>query len=175
MRSSACGSCATSLFLPHFDVNCDLLMNRDTATCILFVKRQTNGSMECIACFHMTSWRPYFCPKTMKRRPCLCPNHSCGSWTLFLYASFVPVNLHRWWPREWKHRICSLIQRKVKKWHTHICLLPLDCCSRIIFASLSILKVPTAIFFLCFFFYSLCVFVYSFPEFIPSLHLPKAE
>ena len=27
-----------------------------------------------IVCFHMTSWRPYFCPKTiMKRRPCLCP------------------------------------------------------------------------------------------------------
>ena len=22
---------------------------------------------------HMTSWRPYLCPKTIKRRPCLCP------------------------------------------------------------------------------------------------------
>ena len=34
----ACGSCATSLFLPHFDVFCDLLLNRHTATWNLFVK-----------------------------------------------------------------------------------------------------------------------------------------
>ena len=34
----ACGSCATSLFLPHFDVICDLLLNRHTATWNLFVK-----------------------------------------------------------------------------------------------------------------------------------------
>ena len=34
----ACGSCATSLFLPHFDVSCDLLLNRRTATWNLFVK-----------------------------------------------------------------------------------------------------------------------------------------
>ena len=27
-----CGSCVTSLFLPHFDVLCDLLLNRRTAT-----------------------------------------------------------------------------------------------------------------------------------------------
>ena len=26
-----------------------------------------------IECFHMTSRRPYWCPKTMKLRPCLCP------------------------------------------------------------------------------------------------------
>ena len=32
---SACGSCATSLFLPLF---CDLLLNRGTATWNLFVK-----------------------------------------------------------------------------------------------------------------------------------------
>ena len=32
----ACGSCATSLFLPHFDVICDLLLlNRCTATLII--------------------------------------------------------------------------------------------------------------------------------------------
>ena len=34
----ACGSCATFLFLPHFDVICDLLLNRRTATWNLFVK-----------------------------------------------------------------------------------------------------------------------------------------
>ena len=34
----ACDSCATSLFLRHFDVICDLLLNRRTATWNLFVK-----------------------------------------------------------------------------------------------------------------------------------------
>ena len=33
-----CASCATSLFLPHFDVICDLLLNRRTATWNLFFK-----------------------------------------------------------------------------------------------------------------------------------------
>ena len=33
-----CASCATFLFLPHFDVICDLLLNRCTATWNLFVK-----------------------------------------------------------------------------------------------------------------------------------------
>ena len=34
----AIASCATFLFLPHFDVICDLLLNRRTATWNLFVK-----------------------------------------------------------------------------------------------------------------------------------------
>ena len=42
-----CASCATFLFLPHFDVICDLLLNRRTATWNLFVK-QTHGNMESI-------------------------------------------------------------------------------------------------------------------------------
>ena len=33
-----CASCAPFLFLPHFDVICDLLLNRRTATWNLFVK-----------------------------------------------------------------------------------------------------------------------------------------
>ena len=33
----ACGSCATSLFLLHFDVICDLLMNKRTATWNLYI------------------------------------------------------------------------------------------------------------------------------------------
>ena len=33
-----CASCATFSFLPHFDVICDLLLNRRTATWNLFVK-----------------------------------------------------------------------------------------------------------------------------------------
>ena len=35
---SAIASCVTFLFLPHFDVICDLLLNRRTATWNLFVK-----------------------------------------------------------------------------------------------------------------------------------------
>ena len=34
----SCTSCATFLFLPHFDVICDLLLNRHRATWNLFVK-----------------------------------------------------------------------------------------------------------------------------------------
>ena len=33
-----CALCATFLFLPHFDVICDLLLNRGMATWNLFVK-----------------------------------------------------------------------------------------------------------------------------------------
>ena len=35
----ASGSCATSLLLPYFEVICDLLLNRRTATWNLFVNR----------------------------------------------------------------------------------------------------------------------------------------
>ena len=57
-----------------------------------------------IVCFHMTSWRPYLCPKTMKRWPCLCPKLVLGELNSFLMQtlSFVPVNLRRCCPREWK-------------------------------------------------------------------------
>ena len=55
-----------------------------------------------IECFHVTSRRPYWCPKTMKRRPCWCPKPIL--WELYSFLmqtlSFVPINLHRWWPRE---------------------------------------------------------------------------
>ena len=37
---SAIAPCSTFLFLPHFDVICDLLLNRRTATWNLFVKSQ---------------------------------------------------------------------------------------------------------------------------------------
>ena len=39
---SAIASCATFLFLPHFDVICDLLLDRCTATWNLFVKQIAN-------------------------------------------------------------------------------------------------------------------------------------
>ena len=60
-----------------------------------------------IECFHMTSRRPYWCPKTMKRRPCWCPKPILWELNSFLMQtrSFVPINLHICWPREWKHSI----------------------------------------------------------------------
>ena len=60
-----------------------------------------------IECFHMTSRPPYWCPKTMKRRPCWCPTPILWELHSFLMQtlSFVPINLHRCWPREWKHSI----------------------------------------------------------------------
>ena len=60
-----------------------------------------------IECFHMTSRRPYWCSKTMKRRPCWCPKPILWELNSFLMQtlSFVPINLHRCWPREWKHSI----------------------------------------------------------------------
>ena len=38
MTYSAIASCATFLFLPHFDVICELLRNRQTTTWNIFVK-----------------------------------------------------------------------------------------------------------------------------------------
>ena len=60
-----------------------------------------------IECFHMTSRRPYWCSKTMNRRPCWCPKPILWELNSFLMQtlSFVPINLHRCWPREWKHSI----------------------------------------------------------------------
>ena len=60
-----------------------------------------------IECFHMTSRRPYWCPKTMKRWPCWCPKPVLWELNSFLVQtlSFVPINLHRYWPREWKHSV----------------------------------------------------------------------
>ena len=65
-----------------------------------------NGK-KAIECFHMTSRRSYWCPKTMKRRPCWCPKPILRELNSFLMQTpfFVPINLHRCWPREWKHSI----------------------------------------------------------------------
>ena len=41
---SAIALCATLLFLPHFDVICDLLLNTRTATWNLFVKQIMEGA-----------------------------------------------------------------------------------------------------------------------------------
>ena len=39
----------------------------------------------------------------MKRQPYWCPKPVL--WELNSFLSFVPINLHRCWPREWKHSI----------------------------------------------------------------------
>ena len=69
-----------------------------------------------IECFHMTSRRPYWCPKTMKWRPCWCPKPILWELNSFLMQtlSFVPTNLHRCWPREWKHSILLLLSSTTK-------------------------------------------------------------
>ena len=45
---SAIASCATFLFLPHFDVICDLLLTRRTATWNLFVKSSPRFTELCM-------------------------------------------------------------------------------------------------------------------------------
>ena len=64
-----------------------------------------------IECFHMTSRRPYWCPKTMKRRRSWCSKPVLWALNSFLMQtlSFVPLNLHRWWPREWKRSIEAVL------------------------------------------------------------------
>ena len=54
-----------------------------------------------VECFHMTSRRPCWCPK-----PVPWELNSFRMQTL----SFVPINLHRCWPREWKHYILPTVK-----------------------------------------------------------------
>ena len=76
---------------------------------------KTVNFLPTIECFHMMSWRPYWCPKTMKWWPCWCPKPVLWELNSFLMQtlSFVPINLHRCWPREWKHSI-RLAQSSLK-------------------------------------------------------------
>ena len=73
----------------------------------LFSKSHSDKPAPGTECFHMTSRRPYWCPKTMKRQPCWCPKPVLWELNYFLIQtlSSVPINLHRCWPRGWKHSI----------------------------------------------------------------------
>ena len=73
-------------------------------------------------CFHMRSCRPYWCPKTMKRQPCWCSKLILSEWNSFLMQtlSFVPMNLWRFWPCEWKHSIPMQIYLVFKRQVSHI-------------------------------------------------------
>ena len=55
VTNSAIGLCATFLFLPHFDVICDLLLNRYTATLNLFVKSQSMSMSKSLSMFMFMS------------------------------------------------------------------------------------------------------------------------
>ena len=72
--------------------NLNGIARKNTFFCKLL--RQIEGT---IKCFHMTSRRPYWCPKTMKRQPCWCPKTILWELNSFLMQtlSFVPINLHR--------------------------------------------------------------------------------
>ena len=73
---------------------------------------------ERIECFHETSRRPYWCPTTIKRRPCWCPKTVLWELNSFLMQtiSFVPINLHRCWPREWKHYTNLIRAEHLSEW-----------------------------------------------------------
>ena len=58
------------------------------------VREDKHRPLYSIECFHMTSRRPCWCPK-----PVPWELNSFRMQTL----SFVPINLLRCWPREWKH------------------------------------------------------------------------
>ena len=49
--------------------------------------------------------------QTMKWRPCWCPKPILWKLNSFLTQtlSFVPINLHRRWPHEWKHSILKYL------------------------------------------------------------------
>ena len=62
------------------------------------LKMYTNS----IIVLYMMSWRPHWCPKTMKPRPCWCPKQVLWELNCFVMQtlSFVLINLYRCWPRE---------------------------------------------------------------------------
>ena len=64
-----CASCATFLFLPHFDITCDLLLNRRTATWNLFVK-QTMVNLE--PCSYLVQYMLHYNPFLWHYRSNIC-------------------------------------------------------------------------------------------------------
>ena len=72
----SCASCATFLFLPHFDIICGLLLNRCTKTWNLFVE-------------HILHTVLYTFPKVLTGRICL----TILSFPYLLTLSFILVTL----------------------------------------------------------------------------------
>ena len=81
----------------------------------------TRSVQRTIERFHMTSRRPYRCSETIKRRPCWCSKPILWELICFLMSlSFVPINLHRYYSREWKR---SIGNRLLARWR-HLLLRP---------------------------------------------------
>ena len=81
----------------------------------------TRSVQRTIERFHMTSRRPYRCSETIKRRPCWCSKPILWELISFLTSlSFVPINLHRCYSREWKR---SIGNRLLARWR-HLLLRP---------------------------------------------------
>ena len=62
-------------------------------------------------CSKAMNWWLCCCSKAMKRWPCWCPKPVLRELNVFLCKklSFVPINLHRCWPRERKRSIAFFI------------------------------------------------------------------
>ena len=74
----------------------------------------TRSVQRTIERFHMTSRRPYRCSETIKRRPCWCSKPILWELICFLMSlSFVPINLHRCYSREWER---SIGNRRLARW-----------------------------------------------------------
>ena len=74
---------------------------------ITLLDRETTGqrNWDQLANIHMTSRRPHWCTKTMKRWPngghTYVSNKSCGRWTLSLSKKLLLFHTFAWcWPRE---------------------------------------------------------------------------
>ena len=84
-----CASCTTFLFLPHFDVISDLLLNRRTATWNLFVKYKPMKYLIILlhpkACFlYITTAGKYNMSSSHVKTSCFCLNsHSVSHWCLY--------------------------------------------------------------------------------------------
>ena len=97
---SAIASCATFWFLPHFDVICDLLLNRRTATWNLFVNYIINGMLQLRYYFCVTSldFFGFFCLR-LKWVLCFSFSHALflvvGTWNcvqvVFWFRSFQAI------------------------------------------------------------------------------------
>ena len=64
--------------------------------------------------FHMTSRLPCWCPQTMKWRPCWCPDPILRELKaiIMLTSSFVFVEKHGCWSREWNPSIAIFLVYK---------------------------------------------------------------
>ena len=81
----------------------------------------TRSVQRTIERFQMTSRQPYRCSETIKRRPCWCSKPILWELICFLMSlSFVPINLHRYYSREWKR---SIGNRLLARWR-HLLLRP---------------------------------------------------